>query len=173
MSQAYLLSGSNLGPREENLKRALEALNNCAGVVVASSSIYESPAWGFKHPEHFLNQAILLKTDLTPQALLRTILQIEKDLGRKRKNDGYEARTIDIDILFYEDITIDEEKLVIPHPRLHQRRFALLPMSELSSEHRHPLLNKTIRELLAACTDDSAVEKLYKNEPEKEGCNAV
>lgn len=169
MSIAYILSGSNLGQREKLLKLALKSLERDAGKLVAVSSVFESPAWGFDHPKQFLNQAIELSTKLSAHELLNSILLIEKELGRKRKSKLYEARTIDIDILFYDDQIIDDVDLVVPHPRLHERRFALLPMLELAPDHVHPVFDKSIHELYNVCTDESVVKPYH----EKEDCHAL
>ena len=157
MSIVYLLSGSNLGNRRENLCNAVSAVRQLAGEVTQLSPVYESPAWGFDHPNSFLNQAIAFTTSLTPDALLQSVLDIEIKLGRQRQNTGYEARTIDIDILFYDKLILKSEKFIIPHPRLHQRRFALLPLSAIDGGFIHPILNKSINELLILCQDQSPV----------------
>lgn len=162
MSIAYLLLGSNLGNRREHLCNAKEAINRVAGKVLQLSEVYESPAWGFDHPRDFLNQALKLETLLEAHKLLTTILEIESKLGRERSTNGYEARSIDIDILFYDDILINEQDLIIPHPRLHVRRFALLPLSSIAGDYMHPSLKKSVNELLVCCPDDSEV-KLYND----------
>lgn len=173
MSKAHLLIGSNISPRETYLEQSLEALGSMAGRLIANSSVYESPPWGFDHAEQFLNQLILIETELSPYDLLKTILQIESDLGRKRNHNGYESRTIDIDILFYDELILNDDHLIIPHPRFHKRRFALVPMAELWPDHMHPLLNKTIIELLDNCPDEAEVIRLSRHEEEKEESNAL
>ena len=156
MSIAYLLTGSNQGKSYEQLCNALNALR-CVGDTLRVSPVYESPSWGFDHPTPFLNQAIELDTQLEPEDLLLKLLEIEKALGRTRSSQGYEARSIDIDILFYDKLIYESDTLIIPHPRLHLRRFALKPMSNIAGELIHPSLNKSIYDLLADCTDDSQV----------------
>lgn len=178
MSIAYLLTGSNLGQRQENLCLALTALDGDAGKVQALSAVYESPPWGFEHPNAFLNQAIRLDTTLSPQELLKVILNTETALGRQRNDHGYAARTIDIDILFYDDLILTDKNLSIPHPRFHERRFALMPMADIAAGLIHPVLKKTVKELLDSCSDHSklslfsAAAPLAAN-PMKEDCNAV
>jgi len=157
MSIAYLLSGSNLGDRAANLQSAMALIMEHAGKITGYSAVFESPAWGFEHPAPFLNQAIEIETSLSAELLLSTLLGIERKCGRKRSGGGYEARTLDIDILFYDDIIIETADLSIPHPRLQLRRFALLPMSVIAPGLQHPLLGKSIRELLDECPDDSIV----------------
>ena len=167
MSIVYLLSGSNLGNRWENLCNAVAAIKQLTGEITHLSPVYESPAWGFDHPKAFLNQAIQLTTKLSPNAILQSILDIETRLGRKRNNAGYEARIIDIDILFYDNLIIDTKDLIIPHPRLHERRFALLPLLAIDAGFVHPVMNKNINEMLEACHDQSPVYE-YK---EQETCS--
>jgi 2-amino-4-hydroxy-6-hydroxymethyldihydropteridine diphosphokinase len=157
MSVVYLLTGSNQGNRKQNLYRAVHALNEFAGEVSQVSSIYESPAWGFDHPDDFLNQAIALNTELSPYQLLDKILQLEANMGRTRNHKGYEARIIDIDILLYDELILQEEHLIIPHPRLEERRFALTPLAEIAAKIVHPKSQTSIQELLEICYDNSQV----------------
>jgi len=163
MSIAYLLLGSNLGNRREYLCNATEAIKKAAGDILQISKIYESPAWGFDHPSAFLNQALKLGTSLEASSLLKAILGIEGDLGRQRSGNNYEARSIDIDILFYDDIIMNKPELIVPHPRLQLRRFALKPLSAIAGDYMHPSLKKTVNELLHDCPDDSVV-RLYNEQ---------
>jgi 2-amino-4-hydroxy-6-hydroxymethyldihydropteridine diphosphokinase len=161
MSIAYLLSGSNEGDRSGNLQKARSHLRNLAGEIRKCSPVFESPAWGFEHPTHFLNQALELHTALSAEDLLKTILRIEEECGRVRsETGGYEARTLDIDILFFDCMVIASPELTIPHPRLHLRRFALLPLSRIAGELMHPTLDKSITELLMACPDATHVSQI-------------
>jgi 2-amino-4-hydroxy-6-hydroxymethyldihydropteridine diphosphokinase len=177
MSVAYLLTGSNLGQRENNLCQAVCALNNHAGKVLSKSGLYQSPAWGFSHPDDFINQAIMLETNLSPNLLLENILLIEGRMGRRRSHDGYEARKIDIDILLYDQLIMHEEHLIIPHPLMQERRFALMPLAEIAGEVIHPAARKTINELLLDCTDNSQVTFFAGASASclnmEEGCDAV
>ncbi len=175
MSIAYLLSGSNQGDRSRNLLDAISNINKMAGEIVECSPLFESPAWGFDHPSPFLNQAIKLKTSLEATALLQTLLLIESKCGRVRNSTGqYEARTLDIDILFYDDIIIDTDGLVIPHPRVHLRRFALTPLSAIAPQLIHPVTGKSIQEMLLECQDDSTVTEFTESHyPKKEVRDAV
>ena len=167
MSIAYLLSGSNLGDRAANLQSAMSLIREHAGNITVCSPVYESPSWGFEHPVPFLNQAIEIETSLSAESLLSTLHQIERKCGRKRSGDGYAARTLDIDILFYDDIIIDTADLSIPHPRLQLRRFALLPMSVIAPGLQHPVLGKSISELLHECPDDSIVTEFKVGDPDQ------
>ena len=158
MSTAYLLLGSNLDNRLDALEKSRDWLSKYAGRIIDCSSVYESEPWGFESDVKFLNQVVVIETSLDPPALLDTLLQIEKRLGRMRKvTPGYESRTIDIDILFYDDRIILNEQLTVPHPRLHERRFALVPLTELNGELVHPVLGKSVRQLSEECTDTGEV----------------
>ncbi len=158
MSIAYLLSGSNLGDRAENLQNAITYIGKLGGEIVECSSVFESSSWGFDHPTPFLNQTLKVKTSLEPHELLKTLLKIEDKCGRIRRNiEEYESRTLDIDILFYDDLVIEDPDLTIPHPLLHMRRFTLLPLSTIAAGLVHPILHKSVKELLDACPDNSLV----------------
>jgi 2-amino-4-hydroxy-6-hydroxymethyldihydropteridine diphosphokinase len=158
MNKAYLLIGGNMGNREQNLGRAIDLLES-AGKVKLLSGLYETAAWGKTDQPSFLNQAILLETALTARELLQAVLAIEEKMGRKRE-EKYGPRIIDIDILFYDSAIISEPGLIIPHPEIQNRRFALEPMQEIAPRLKHPLLKKTIAELLKACPDKLEVHKL-------------
>ncbi len=153
----YLLLGGNLGNKEENLKRAVDLLEQKAGPTTKRSSIYRTAAWGNAAQPEFYNQAIALQTELSPEELLKTVLETEELLGRKRTGDKWQERIIDIDILFYNDEVLDSPKLKIPHPFIQERKFVLVPMKEIASELIHPLLRKTITELLDECKDTLGV----------------
>lgn len=160
---AHLLLGSNLGNRTENLAEMIEQLSKI-GKVRAKSKIYVSEPWGFEAVENFFNQAVELETALSPHQLLTHCLEIEILLGRNRKQtdraEGYQSRTADVDILLWEDLVIESEQLTIPHPRLHERRFALLPLAEIAGNEIHPTLNKTVITLLEGCSDVGKVWQL-------------
>ncbi len=159
MINVFLLLGSNLGNRQLFLQQAVSGIENIAEVV-AISSVYETEAWGREGEPDYLNQVVLIKTDLLPRALLKKLLDLEKALGRKR-NEKWGSRTIDIDILFFGGMIInDAPDLIIPHPRLHERRFTLEPLGELNSQFVHPVLKKTILQLKNELTDSLTVKKL-------------
>ena len=155
----YLLTGSNIGDSELNLLKASKFIHQQIGKVVAASHVYKTEPWGNKDQQVFLNQVLKIETQLEPKQLLKTILEIENQMGRDRKIK-WEPRIIDIDILFYDDQIIDEENLQIPHPLLHERRFTLVPLNEIASSFIHPKLNKSISQLLKICADTGIVEKL-------------
>ena len=156
----YLLLGSNMGDREKNLSEAArlidEAFKGLVHSPVIHSSVYETEAWGFESDNKFLNQAIAFDTDIDAELIMRMCLIIEKQVGRVRYgmnfdltgNRIYESRVIDIDMMLYGDKIIDSEFLKIPHPRLHEREFALLPLAEIAPDVKHPTLQKSMQELL-------------------------
>jgi len=160
MHRLFILLGSNLGDRLLYLSQARNMLSDRVGCIELKSHMYESPPWGFNHKNSFLNQVVLIITKLEPEKILQITQQIELDLGRKHIGIGYSARTIDIDLLFYNNEIIKNENLTIPHPQLHNRRFTLLPLNEITPDLIHPVLQSSINELLEKCPDKSKVEKL-------------
>lgn len=157
---AYLLLGSNLGDRVVTLHRALVALAARAGRLVAVSGVYETAAWGLEAQPAFLNQAVQLSTDLTPEQLLTACQQVEAELGRERL-ELWGPRTLDVDILLYDELVQQTEQLTIPHPRLPERRFALVPLADIAARARHPQLHRSVAELLADCPDALPVEPWF------------
>jgi 2-amino-4-hydroxy-6-hydroxymethyldihydropteridine diphosphokinase len=163
VAEIFLLLGSNLGKKRENLFSAEQKIYFRAGDLLKKSSVYQSPPWGFQHDEDFLNQILQVDTPYPPDELLEILLQIELNMGRKRPAEvkEFSPRSIDIDILFYENKIINTHKLVIPHPRMHLRRFTLEPLNEIAPGLVHPVLKKTIRELLELCEDTSEVKIIH------------
>ena len=193
--EIYLLLGGNIGPVRENLRRARDLIAARVGRVVRASRVYRSPAWGFESPDPFYNVALAVETALVPDVTMRTLLQIEQELGRRRgaasetppaalqpdaacghpvsvapqavpaaqaaadaaPSKTYASRPIDIDILFFGTLVLDTPLLTVPHPRLPQRRFALLPLCDIAPALVHPVLHQTVADLLAACPDASEV----------------
>lgn len=152
MHTVYLLLGSNKGNRFKNLLLAKYFIQLKAGNVLKNSAIYKTEAWGNTKQSAYLNQAILLETDISPFRLLKVLEKIEKTLGRANKSLNA-ARTIDIDILLYDNIVLESKNLIIPHPRLQLRNFTLLPLAELNKSYTHPVLHKSIEELCQVCED--------------------
>jgi 2-amino-4-hydroxy-6-hydroxymethyldihydropteridine diphosphokinase len=157
MKKVFLGLGSDLGDREDNLKRAVESIGALAGIVTGVSPVYETEPVGFSGNRDFLNMVISIETNLTPSELLDNLMMSEKHLGRTRGKSNNISRTIDIDILIYDDLVIDNGSLVIPHPRMHERRFVLVPLHDIAPDLVHPVLGKTISELLAECSDTSRI----------------
>lgn len=158
MNLAYLLTGGNLGNRENNLALAKELIDQQCGRVTLASFLYETAAWGNTDQPSFLNQVLQLETKLTARQLIRRLLKIERQMGRERK-ERYGPRIIDIDILLFNDEVHHYPLLKLPHPEMQNRRFALLPLAEIAAGAVHPVFHKTIRELLEECTDQLAVKK--------------
>ena len=162
MERCLILFGSNMGDKNKIYAQACLLINNRCGRIVAQSSAYESEPWGFEAKEWFLNRLIVVETELEPEAMMRQLLGIEAELGRVRhpETGGYTSRTADLDILYYGSRIVLTDSLTIPHPRLHQRRFALLPLCEVVPEFVHPAFNMTQTELLKRCFDFSEVRKI-------------
>ncbi len=156
--KAYISAGSNLGDRKANLEFALNELEK-AGTVLQTSSYFETEPVGYADQPWFLNLAIELETRLEPLELLRLLLDIENSRGRKRSFPNA-PRILDLDILLYGDAIFREENLVIPHPRLSERKFVLKPLAQIAPDLKHPLLKQSIRSLLETCTDPAQVRLL-------------
>ena len=157
-----MLFGSNMGDKGSIFAQACLLINNRCGHIVLTSAAYESEPWGFEAKEWFLNRVIVLETEMKPEPLLEALLEIERELGRVRhpEIEGYTSRTADLDILYYGNHIVLTDKLTIPHPRLHQRRFALVPLCEVAPQLVHPAFNFTQTELLGSCHDFSEVRKI-------------
>jgi 2-amino-4-hydroxy-6-hydroxymethyldihydropteridine diphosphokinase len=156
MTNVYLLIGSNVGNREKNLEKAIDEIEKGIGAIDKKSKIYSTEPWGEKDQDDFLNQALSIKSKLKPKAILKKIAEIEKKIGRE-ETFKWGPREIDIDILFYGDELISEIDLTVPHPFLHERRFTLIPLSEIAPELYHPIIGASIIDLLVECEDQSEV----------------
>ena len=182
MAEVFILLGSNRGNRQDFIVRAVDMIALEVGTILNQSGLYESDPWGFDDPTPFINQVVEIETEFDPQELLEKLLTIEVKLGRIRPFDGcgcgvpakaaagngkkgkesqsYSGRTIDLDILFYGQRLVFTDSLMIPHPRLHERRFTLVPMNEIAPDFVHPLLRQTISVLLHDCRDPEKVKPL-------------
>jgi len=156
--RVYLSLGSNIGDRAANLQSAIEELSRF-GKVAAVSSFYETEPVEFTKQPWFLNCAVSLDTEKTPGQLLRVLLEIERTMGRLRTQQKG-PRKIDIDILLFGDSSVNTATLTIPHPAMHERRFVLEPLAEIAPDARHPLLNKTVRELRDSLPPGQAVRRV-------------
>ncbi len=148
MSKIYVGLGSNLGDKKLNITNATILLGSLMGDLKVLSSLYETEPWGFRSDNKFLNAVVLLETNIEPQMCLEMAKAIEREMGRVYTHEGYEDRLIDVDILLYDDRVIRTETLTLPHPLMHERDFVLKPMVEIAPDLQHPLLRKTMKELL-------------------------
>jgi len=156
----FLGIGSNLGDRAGNLRNAVNMIGEVTGTAVRESSVYETEPWGFSADTSFLNMVVGFETSLHPGALLSAMLDIEVSMGRIRSKSKYSSRVIDIDILLFGDLVLNEKLLQIPHPHLHERRFVLVPLAEIAPDFIHPLFKKSVLILLESCPDPSSVLKI-------------
>ncbi len=154
-NKIVLSIGSNQGDRKTLIQKAIEAINQEVATVILVSKLYESPSWGFKS-EPFYNCAVLVHTAKSASKVLQSILKIEKKLGRIRSEEkGYKSRTVDIDIISFNNEIIESATLNVPHPQMQNRLFVLLPMRDLQTEFIHPVLKQTLTELIANCSDEN------------------
>ena len=158
MKEVYLLIGGNIGDRFYFLGEASRLISQKCGPIYRSSAVYETAAWGKEDQPAFLNQVLILHTEMEPAALMALILEIEQQMGRSRRERNGE-RNIDIDILYYENVVVELPDLIIPHPRIYMRKFALIPLLELNPSKIDPVHNKSIQELLEACPDSLDVKE--------------
>jgi 2-amino-4-hydroxy-6-hydroxymethyldihydropteridine diphosphokinase len=159
----YLILGSDKGLRWENMRMAKELIDQMAGNIIGQSSVYESPAWGFESDTKFLNQVVQIHTTFEPMELMNLLHKIEEKLGRERSENQYISRTMDIDLLFYNQLVIDNPKITLPHPRIAYRKFVLEPMSEIAPGFVHPVLHQTMLELNIRCGDSSVCTIVEEN----------
>ncbi len=152
MNNIFLLTGGNLGDRRANLQLACNLIEQTIGSLVALSKIYETAAWGITDQPSFLNQVLHIQTPLSAHDVLNKTLAIESQIGRTR-TIKFGPRIIDIDLLFFNNEIIQTDNLIIPHPEIQHRRFVLEPLNQIAAAYIHPILKKTVSQLLADCTD--------------------
>lgn len=162
MNKVYLLLGGNIGDSVSIFQNCEKIISHKIGEIVCKSSYYQSPSWGFDDENKFLNQVLEISTSLDESILLSICLEIENELGRFRDINiiGYQSRIIDIDILFFNDLFLFSDRLQLPHPRLHLRRFTLLPLCEIAKDLIHPKFKESVESLLLNCEDHSQVTRL-------------
>ena len=159
MHLVYIGFGSNIGDRLTHIQNAIDALSKTEGITLQKiSSIYKTAPVGYEAQAHFLNGVAAIQTDLSPLSLLHTLKDIETAIGRKHRV-RWGPREIDLDILIYGDLCLQTEKLVIPHPEMHLRRFVLAPLAEIAPDLVHPVFQETIHALLESLEDDKSVLK--------------
>lgn len=158
--KVYILLGGNLGDPIAILGKAAQYIEERIGKICQRSSFYETEPVGFVHENNFINQVLVCDTALSPKEALSTCLHIEHLMGRVRTGKGYSARTLDVDMLFYEDLIMDTPELTLPHPRMHQRLFTMTPMAEIAPDFIHPVLEVSCNTILENCPDCSTVVKL-------------
>ena len=158
---AILCLGSNLGDRKSNLSAAIFSLEQRVGPILSKSSVYESEPWGMDSDMQFYNQCISLSTALGPLELMEQITGIEKEMGREGSRGDYTDRVIDIDILFFGNAKIDTDDLIIPHPRISERRFVLVPLLEIYPDMINPSNLEKFQDTLDSCSDLLSVKKIY------------
>ena len=159
MNKVFFITGGNIGNRKKNIETAATLIETNIGRIIQSSKIYETDAWGITDQQTFYNQVLIVESKFSAQEVIQKILKIEEEMGRVRTIKNA-ARIIDIDILFFNDETVKEQNLIIPHQEIANRRFVLVPLNELVPEMVHPILKKSIRELLSLCKDPLKVAPL-------------
>lgn len=157
MSRAFLSIGTNLGDRLGNIRRVMATLSNMDITVSAVAPVYETSPWGFNSDHPFLNTVFEVSTGLSAGELLVNLMHIEESMGRERREGSYSSRIIDIDILFFDDLVLDSGELNIPHPRMHDRLFVLVPLNDIAPALIHPVLRKSISDLLSVCKDEGSI----------------
>ena len=156
----HISIGSNLGDRMSSINQSIYELSRFSNVM-SKSHVYESSSWGYSDKNSYFNLVIKLETDFSEHQLMESILKIEKGLGRERsKENRYQARTIDLDIIFFDDLVVNTKNLIIPHPRYHKRNFVLVPLNDISPKLVCPVFKKSVNDLLIICDDLSKVSRL-------------
>ncbi len=161
--KVYIILGSNIGGKRSYLDKACIEIEKAIGNIELHSSFYQTSPWGFESNDEFINKAIVVNTLLDPNDIMITLLEIESNLGRVREDnkDGYQSRTIDLDILLIDDLIIENDLLIVPHPRMKERKFVLVPLAEMAGELIHPTEKRSITDLLNICEDEEDVTRVF------------
>jgi len=159
MAEVYILLGGNVGDKSKIFKETKKLINDRIGLITKQSSVYATEPWGFVS-DLFWNQAIIAETTLDPFEILQQSQAIEKSMGRIKLSDNYEARTMDIDLLFYDDLQVSTPNLAIPHPKMSERKFVLIPLNDIAPEKIHPGSGLTVHEMLLKCKDQLKVKRI-------------
>jgi 2-amino-4-hydroxy-6-hydroxymethyldihydropteridine diphosphokinase len=170
MHKVFLGLGGNIGNKEENFIRVHQLIGKILGPIQQASSVYETPPWGFHAENNFWNQVVLIETKLEAEELLWRIKEIEEMFGRKERlpeEERYTSRVMDIDILYFDEEYFETKTLIVPHPRIHERLFVIVPLAEIAPDFKHPLRRLTQLTLLENCRDKSIIKKVDFQIPEK------
>ena len=161
--KVYIVLGSNIGDKKGYIDKAYSYIEDKIGFIRSKSSYYQTSPWGFDSDDEFLNRVIVVDCILKPNKIMYLLLEIENELGRVRdeNKDGYQSRIIDLDILLIEDLIINNDLLVVPHPHMANRRFVLEPLSEIAGDFIHPVEQKSINHLLSICKDAEVAIKVF------------
>ncbi len=160
MAKVFLGIGGNIGNKRTNFHNVYGLIEKRVGTIVCKSSVYETPPWGFQADDNFWNQVLIVETNLKPGEVLNQIHDIESALGRERGKEQFSSREMDIDILYYDDLFMETETLIIPHPQIHKRMFVLVPLNEIAPDFKHPLFRLTTIQMLKNCKDKSVIKKV-------------
>ena len=159
MNEVFILLGGNLGDKSKIFEETRKLISESLGMITKQSSVYVTEPWGFES-ELFWNQVIIVATTLNPHEILQQTQAIEITMGRIKKSDRYEARTMDIDLLFYNDLELNTSELDLPHPKMRDRKFVLIPLNEIASDKRHPVSGLSVNDMLRLCSDPLKVERI-------------
>jgi 2-amino-4-hydroxy-6-hydroxymethyldihydropteridine diphosphokinase len=160
MHKVFLGIGGNIGNKQLNFEKVLVLIEKELGKIIQFSSVYETPAWGFHSDDVFWNQVLIIETILEAEELLWRIHKVEAEFDRKRGDERYASRQMDIDILFFDDDYFETKTLIIPHPRIQERKFVLVPLVEIAPNFKHPLIRLSSLKLLENCHDKSLIKKV-------------
>lgn len=160
MHHVFLGLGGNIGNKQQNFEKVKLYIEKEIGEIVEQSSVYETPPWGFLAKENFWNQVLHVKTKLEPDELIVKIQKIERLFGRKRDAGYYVSREMDVDVLYFDDLSLTSDNLIVPHPKIEQRLFVLMPLIEIAPNFKHPVLKMTNRQLLDKCKDESSIKRI-------------